>query len=75
MIKTLRKKNRRNNSVDPYYWFQWYFRCWLGIGSLDDERKITRWKGIVSRFKDKIVKMIEDVNGRLDDYTTSPEIR
>ena len=75
MIKILRKKNRRINSVDPYYWFQWYFRCWLRRGSLDDERKITRWKGIVGRFKGKIVKMIKDVNGRLDDYTTSPEIR
>ena len=29
--------------VDPYGWFQWYFRHWLGI-SQDDERQINKWK-------------------------------
>ena len=28
------------NSVDPYGWFQWNFRHWLGKRSLDDERQI-----------------------------------
>ena len=30
---------------------------------------------IVSRFKDKLVKMIKVVNGRFDDYSISPKIR
>ena len=41
----------------------------------DDERQNARWKGIVSRFKDKLVKMIKDVNGRFDDLAFSPIIR
>ena len=63
------------NSIDPYGWFQWYFRYWLGRRSLDDKRQINRWKGIVSRFKGKLVKMIKDANGRFDDYSISPKIR
>ena len=29
----------------------------------------------LSRFKGKLVKTIKDVNGRFDDYSTSPKIR
>ena len=49
------------NPIDPYGWFQWYFRYWLGRRSLDDKIQIDRWKGIVSRFKGKLIKMIRDV--------------
>ena len=38
------------NEIDPYGWFQQYFRYWLGRRSLDGERQISRWKKIVSRF-------------------------
>ena len=63
------------NSIDPYGWFQWYFRYLLGIRSSDDERQINRWKKIVSRFKGKLIKMIKDVDGRFDGYSISPKIR
>ena len=52
-----------------------YFRYWLGIRSVDDERQINRWKRIVTIFKGKLVKMIKDANGRFDDYSISPKIR
>ena len=61
--------------IDPYGWFQWYFRYWLRRRSLDDKRQIARWKRIVTRYKSKLVKMMKDVNGRLDDYSISPKIR
>ena len=33
------------------------------------KKKIHRWKGIVSRFKDKLIKIIKYVDGRFDDYS------
>ena len=30
------------NKIDPYGWFQWYFRYWLGRKLKDDERQINR---------------------------------
>ena len=32
------------NKIDPYGWFQWYFRYWFGRRSKDDERRINRWE-------------------------------
>ena len=63
------------NKIDPYGWFQCYFRYWLGRRSKNDERQINRWKKIVSRFKGKLVKMIKDAGGKFDDYSISPKIR
>ena len=63
------------NEIDPFGWFRWYFRYWLGRRSHDDERQINRWKGILSRFEDKLVKMIKDARSKYDDYSISPEIR
>ena len=38
------------NEIDPYGWFQWYFKYWKGRRSNDDKRQINRWKRIVNRF-------------------------
>ena len=63
------------NKVDPYGWFQWYFRYWLDRRSKDGERKINRWKGTVSRFKGKLAKMIKDAGSKYGDYSISSKIR
>ena len=63
------------NKIDPYGWFQWYFRYSLGRRSKDDERQINSWKKIVSRFRGKLVKMIGDAGGKFDGYSISPKIR
>ena len=63
------------NEIDPYGWFQLYFRYWLGRRSQDDERKINRWKRIISRFRGKLVSMIKDAGSQFDDYLISPKIR
>ena len=34
------------NEIDPYGWFQWYFRYWSGRRSKDDERQINRWEKV-----------------------------
>ena len=63
------------NEIDPYGWFQWYFRYWLGRRSKDDERQINRWGKIVSRFRGKLVMMIKDAGSKYDNYSTSHKFR
>ena len=32
------------NEIDPYGWFQWYYRYFKGRRKNDDKRQINRWK-------------------------------
>ena len=63
------------NRQDPYGWFQWYCRYYLGRRSNDNKRQIKRWNGIVNRFKGILVKIIKDKNAKFDYYFISPKIR
>ena len=36
---------------------------------------ISRWRGIVSRFSRKLIKMIKDFGSKFDDYSISPKTR
>ena len=44
------------NKIDPYGWFQWYYRYYNGRRSNEDKRQINRWK-IVSRFIGILTKL------------------
>ena len=35
------------------------------VRQIGDETQINRWKGIVTRFKVKLVKMVKDVNSKM----------
>ena len=63
------------NEIDPYGWFQQYFRYWLGRKSEDDERHITKWKKTVSRFRGELVKVIKLTGDKFHEYSISPKIR
>ena len=74
IIKILENKGCINK-IDPYGWFQWYFRYSLGRRSKDDKRQINRWEKIVSRFRGKLVKMIKTSGRKYDDYSVLLKIR
>ena len=47
----------------------------MGRRSEEDDRQISSWKKIVSRFRGKLAKMIKDAGSKFDDYAISPKIR
>ena len=53
------------NKIDPYGWFQWYFRYRKGRRSKDDKRQMNRWKKCFNRFlgilKNKDSKKIKQI--------------
>ena len=67
-VENVKKKKKKNRSL-------WLIsvvedqKYWLGKRSESDERQINRWKGIVSRFSGKLVKLIKDVESKFDDYS------
>ena len=62
-------------SQDPFGWFQWYCRFYLGRRTKDDLRQIGRWKSFDGRFKKNLINRIKKANTKYSDYTISPAIR
>jgi len=60
---------------DPYGWFQWYCRFYLGRRTSDDDRQVGRWRRFLARFKSNLVNKINRAETKFDNYTISPVIR
>ncbi|CAE8606087.1 unnamed protein product [Polarella glacialis] len=63
---------------DPYGWFQWYCRFYLGRRCSDDERQITRWQNTAAigrgRWRTTLVNKIESED-KVGDLRISGKIR
>lgn len=75
-------------TIDPYGWFQWYCRFYLGRRTSDDQRQVSRGLkvfGPSGRWKRNLVNQImarvknpkddEELLRVLSDYSISPKIR
>jgi hypothetical protein len=65
-------------SVDPYGWFQWYCRFYLGRRTTDDERQISRSNGVAGkkgRFRNQLIGKCSRAGKAFDDISVSPVIR
>merc|ERR1712086_972025 len=64
--------------IDPYGWFMWYCRFYLGRRCYDDERQIKRWRNFASdkgRFRNSLITMIRKKEKKWNDHIVSPKIR
>lgn len=64
--------------MDPYGWFQWYCRFYLGRRTTDDARQVQRWlsgHGPKGRFRKQLLNKILAAGGDIDNYKVSPVIR
>lgn len=65
-------------NIDPYGWFQWYCRFYLGRRTSDDARQVNRWLntcGPNGRFRLSLIKSIIREKTTYDDYKIKPVIR
>ena len=66
------------NPQDPRGWFQWYTRFFLGRRTADDQRQISRWRGVAGakgRWKRFLLNKIVAADAHVDDVTISPVVR
>ena len=66
------------SNIDPYGWYQWYCRFYMGRRSTDDDRQIGRWRGVCSekgRFRNQLIGKIYRAGTTFDDVKISPVIR
>mmetsp|Transcript_3243 Transcript_3243/g.7642 ORF Transcript_3243/g.7642 Transcript_3243/m.7642 type:complete len:253 (+) Transcript_3243:38-796(+) len=66
------------SAIDPYGWFHWYCRFFLGRRSTDDDRQIARWSGVASakgRFRNQLIRKCVKARTTFDDVRVSPVIR
>ena len=63
---------------DPYGWFQWYCRFYMGRRTKDDNRQIERWSKLTGprgRFKITLMNKIIAKGKEYNDKSISPVIR
>ena len=66
------------NKNHPYGWVHWYCDFYIGKTCPDDERQIKRWintAGPRSRWRRRLINLINKNNATYDDYSISPKIR
>jgi hypothetical protein len=66
------------SDIDPYGWFQWYCRFYLGRRSTDDGRQIKRQMGVCGvkgRFRNQLIGKCARGGTTFDDERISPVIR
>ena len=64
--------------IDPYGWFQWYCRFYLGRRTTDDNRQISRWLNVCGpngRFRITLIKSIIREKTKYNDYKIKPVVR
>jgi len=64
--------------IDPYGWFMWYCRFYLGRRNEDDARQISRWKncaGPKGRWKGNLIGKIARAGTVYDNSAISPVVR